>query len=58
MTLHFDNQQKSNHFPGNMNGLYGNSANGLIFNITLHLPGYKALNFNVEKAPGTAEVVD
>lgn len=57
-TIHFDNQQKADHYPGNMNGLYGTSANGLTFNLTLHVPGYEPLTFQVKKAKGTAEVAD
>ena len=58
-TIHFDNDVTTpNHYYGNMNGLYGTSANGLVFDITLHANGYTPLNFSVEKAEGTAEVAD
>jgi hypothetical protein len=57
-TIHFDNLPDKNHYPGNMNGLYGTSRNGLLFNIQLHSTGFKPLDFTVEKAKGTAEVAD
>ena len=58
-TIHFDNQVKeAGHYYGNMNGLYGNSANGLTFDIQLHAKGYQPMKFQVEKAKGTAEVAD
>ena len=57
--IHFDNDVATpNHFYGNMNGLYGTSANGLIFDVTLHAANYAPLTFTVEKAEGTAEVAD
>ena len=58
-TVHFDNDTtQPNHYYGNMNGLYGTSANGLTFNVQLHVSGYQPINFTVEKAQGTAEVAD
>jgi hypothetical protein len=58
-TIHFDNELASpNHYIGNMNGLYGTSANGLVFNLALHANGFAPLVFSVEKAKGTAEVAD
>ncbi|WP_052307097.1 thrombospondin type 3 repeat-containing protein [Acetobacterium woodii] len=58
-TIHFDNKiSEAGHFFGNINGLYGTSQNGLTFNIQLHANGYAPLNFNVDKAKGTAEVAD
>ncbi|MCE5343581.1 MAG: hypothetical protein LLF96_08390 [Eubacteriales bacterium] len=58
-TIHFDNDVTTpNHYYGNMNGLYGTSANGLLFAITLHANGYAPMDFSVEKAVGTAEVAD
>lgn len=58
-TIHFDNDLSTpNHYIGNMNGLYGTSANGLIFDITLHAANYAPITFTVEKAEGTAEVAD
>ena len=57
--IHFDNKTtEANHFYGNMNGLYGTSANGLTFDIKLHSAGYAPLSFSVNKADGTAEVAD
>lgn len=59
VTLHFDNDvSQTNHYYGNMNGLYGTSANGLTFAVSLHADGYQSATFNVEKADGTAEVAD
>lgn len=58
-TIHFDNKTtEAGHYFGNMNGLYGTSKNGLTFNAQLHANGFKALDFVVEKAKGTAEVAD
>lgn len=58
-TIHFDNDVLTpNHYFGNMNGLYGTSANGLIFDITLHATGYAPIQINLEKDEGTAEVAD
>lgn len=58
-TIHFDNDVATpNHYYGNINGLYGTSANGLIFDVTLHAANYAPLTFTVEKAEGTAEVAD
>lgn len=58
-TIHFDNQVDTpNHFYGNMNGLYGTSANGLLFTVTLHAAGYAAVQFSIQKDAGTAEVAD
>ncbi len=58
-TVHFDNDMtQANHYYGNMNGLYGTSANGLTFDVQLHAAGYQPVNFTVEKAQGTAEVAD
>ena len=58
-TIHFDNNAATpNHYYGNMNGLYGTSANGLTFDVTLHAANYAPLTFTVEKAEGTAEVAD
>lgn len=58
-TLHFDNDVSApNHYYGNMNGLYGTSANGLIFDITLHADGFAPMQINLEKDEGTAEVAD
>ena len=58
-TIHFDNDvSKPGHYYGNMNGLYGTSANGLTFDVTLHGAGCKPYVFTVEKAKGTAEVAD
>ncbi len=57
-TIHFDNLlDQPGHYYGNPNGLYGTSANGLIFNIELHNAGYQPLNTTVEKATGV-EVAD
>lgn len=59
VTLHFDNDlSQAGHYYGNMNGLYGTSANGLTFAVQLHATGYQPASFNVEKADGTAEVAD
>lgn len=58
-TVHFDNDTtQNNHYYGNMNGLYGTSANGLTFDVQLHAAGYQPISFTVEKAQGTAEVAD
>jgi hypothetical protein len=58
-TLHFDNKVESeNHYFGNMNGLYGTSANGLIFSVTIHAAGYAPIQFDLEKDAGAAEVAD
>ncbi|MGE5631298.1 MAG: hypothetical protein ACM3TR_09415 [Caulobacteraceae bacterium] len=58
-TIHFDNQvSEFGHYYGNMSGLYGNSKNGLVFDIQLHAKGFKPMEFKVEKAKGTAEVAD
>lgn len=58
-TIHFDNNAATlNHYFGNMNGLYGTSSNGLLFNVTLHASSYAPMNFSVEKSEGTAEVAD
>ncbi len=58
-TIHFDNQvTQADHYYMNMNGLYGTSSNGLTFDVQLHAAGYQPLDFNVEKAQGTAEVAD
>ena len=58
-TIHFDNStSEAGHYFGNMNGLYGTSQNGLTFDIQLHSSGFKPLQFNVDKAKGTAEVAD
>lgn len=58
-TVHFDNDTtQANHYYGNMNGLYGTSANGLTFDVQLHATGYQPISFTVEKAQGTAEVAD
>lgn len=58
-TIHFDNQiTEPNHYFGNMNGLYGTSKNGLIFDIQIHSNGFSPLTFQVEKSKGTAEVAD
>ena len=59
VTIHFDNDVSTpDHYYGNMNGLYGTSANGLIFDITLHADGYAPIQINLEKDEGTAEVAD
>jgi hypothetical protein len=59
VTLHFDNNlSQAGHYYGNMNGLYGTSANGLTFAVKLHAAGYQPISFTVEKAKGTAEVAD
>jgi len=58
-TIHFDNDtSQAGHYYGNMNGLYGTSANGLVFDIQLHAKGFAPMAFTVEKAVGTAEVAD
>jgi len=57
-TIHFDNQAKSGHFPGNTNGLYRTAADGLTFSLTLYSEGFAPLLTSVDKAPGTAEVAD
>lgn len=58
-TIHFDNQVKEiGHYFGNMNGLYGTSKNGMVFDVQLHANGFKTMTFQVEKAKGTAEVSD
>ncbi|KAF5047849.1 hypothetical protein DSECCO2_456220 [anaerobic digester metagenome] len=58
-TIHFDNQvSEAGHYFGNMSGLYGTSKNGLIFDLQLHAKDFQPLNFQVEKAEGTAEVAD
>jgi archaellum component FlaF (FlaF/FlaG flagellin family) len=57
--INFDNLvTQPGHFYGNMNGLYGTSKNGLVFDVYLHNSDYKPMNFKVEKAKGTAEVAD
>ena len=57
--IHFDNDVSTpNHYYGNMNGLYGTSANGLVFDITLHADGYAPIQVNLKKDEGTAEVAD
>ena len=57
-TIHFDNLvDQSGHYYGNPNGLYGTSANGLVFNIELHNAGYQLLDTPVEKDQGV-EVAD
>ena len=59
VTLHFDNDlSQVGHYYGNMNGLYGTSANGLTFAVQLHAAGYQPASFTVDKADGTAEVAD
>lgn len=58
LTLHFDNKIAKDHYSANMNGLYGSSTNGLIFDVYLHVKGYKTLNFKIEKDAGAAEVAD
>lgn len=58
-TIHFDNKiMDTDHFFGNMNGLFGTSSNGLSFDIQLHASGYAPLHFSVDKSKGTAEVAD
>jgi hypothetical protein len=57
-TLHFDNQRGEGHYPGNTNGLYGNSANGLTFNVLMHTGGFAPFHISVKKDPGTAEIAD
>jgi len=58
-TVHFDNDTtQANHYYGNMNGLFGTSANGLTFDVQLHATGYQPISFSVDKAEGTAEVAD
>lgn len=58
-TIHFDNKtSEAGHYYGNMNGLYGNSANGLTFSVTLHSAGYAPQSFTVDKAKGKAETAD
>lgn len=57
-TLHFDNKTGDGHYPGNTNGLYGNSANGLTFNVLMHAGGFAPFHISVKKDPGTAEVAD
>ncbi len=58
-TVHFDNDTTQvNHYYGNMNGLFGTSANGLTFDVQLHATGFQPITFTVEKAQGTAEVAD
>lgn len=58
-TIHFDNQvTEAGHYYGNMSGLYSTSANGLTFAIQLHAKGFQPIDFNVDKAEGTAEVAD
>ncbi len=57
-TIHFDNLiDQSGHYYGNPYGLYGTSANGLIFNIELHSKGYKVMTMSIEKDQGV-EVPD
>ena len=57
-TIHFDNLiDQSGHYYGNPYGLYGTSANGLVFNIELHSMGYKVMTMTVEKDQGV-EVPD
>ena len=52
-TIHFDNKvNEQGHYFGNMNGLYGISKNGLVFDVVLHHAGYKPLEFSIEKAKG------
>ncbi len=59
VTIHFENNtSEANHYYGNVNGLYGTSANGLTFDIQLHSVGNAPLSFSVDKADGTAEVAD
>ena len=59
ITVHFDNQvNDANHYYMNMNGLYGNSSNGLVFDVTIHANGYQNMTLTVEKSEGTAEVAD
>ncbi|MFZ3170711.1 MAG: hypothetical protein WA118_01795 [Carboxydocellales bacterium] len=57
-TLHFDNKKGTNHFGGNVNGLYGTSKNGLDFQVNLHSQGFAPVLITVKKAKGTAEVAD
>ena len=57
-TIHFDNLiDQSGHYYGNPYGLYGTSANGLVFNIELHSMGYKVMTVSIEKDQGV-EVPD
>ncbi|SHI67217.1 thrombospondin type 3 repeat-containing protein [Parasporobacterium paucivorans] len=58
-TIHFDNKvSEAGHYYMNMNGLYGNSKNGLTFDIQLHAKDFQPMTFQIEKAKGTAEVAD
>ncbi len=55
VTLHFDNDlSQAGHYYGNINGLYGTSANGLTSAVQLHAAGYQPASFSVDKADGTS----
>ncbi|WKY45104.1 hypothetical protein Q5O14_03105 [Eubacteriaceae bacterium ES2] len=56
-TIHFDNGTGTGHYPGNTNGIYGTSANGPTFTITLHDGQNEFTTFTVVKATGV-EVAD
>lgn len=56
--IHFDNLVEANHFPVNMNGLYGTSENGPTFSITLHNKQNEYIDVTVTKDIGAAEVAD
>ncbi len=57
-TIHFDNQQGTDHFTANTHSLYFTSTNKLQFNVMINTPGYAVQTAQVEKAAGGAETKD
>jgi len=57
-TIHFDNENKTNHFWVNSYSMYYLSTDPLQFSITVSAEGYQAQTINVKKDAGGAEAPD
>ncbi len=57
-SVHFDNENKTNHFWVNSYSMYYLSTNSLQFNIAVNAEGYQAQIIDVKKDAGGAEQVD
>jgi hypothetical protein len=57
-TIHFDNENKTNHFWANPYSMYYLSTDSLQFNIIVNAEGYQGQTISVKKDAGGAEQVD
>jgi hypothetical protein len=57
-TIHFDNENRANHFGANLYGIYYTSPNELKINVTISAEGYQAQSISAIKGAAGPETPD